>query len=66
MNAGTLAYGVDNAILSGGITVTGGTLNIGNYSDMVGTVTLGTLDLASGTITGGGTGMLSKCNLDCL
>lgn len=59
VNAGTLAYGVDNAILSGGITVTGGTLNIGNYSDMVGTVTLGTLDLASGTITGG-TGMLSS------
>lgn len=59
INAGTLAYGVDNAILSGAITVTGGTLDIGTYSDMVGTVTLGTLDLASGTITGS-TGMLSS------
>ncbi|MEI6400271.1 MAG: autotransporter-associated beta strand repeat-containing protein [bacterium] len=52
INTGTLAYGVDNAILSGAITVTGGTLDIGTYSDMVGTVTLGTLDLATGTITG--------------
>ncbi len=59
INAGTLLYGVDNAILSGAITVTGGTLDIATFSDMVGTVTLGTLDLASGTITGS-TGMLSS------
>lgn len=59
VNAGTLLYGVNNAILSGAITVTGGTLDIATYSDMVGTVTLGTLDLASGTITGS-TGMLSS------
>jgi fibronectin-binding autotransporter adhesin len=59
INAGTLLYGTDNAILSGAITVTGGTLDIATYSDMVGTVTLGTLDLASGTITGS-TGMLSS------
>jgi autotransporter-associated beta strand protein len=59
INAGTLLYGVDNAILSGAITVTGGTLDIATYSDMVGTVTLGTLDLASGTITGS-TGVLSS------
>ncbi len=59
INAGTLLYGVDNAILSGNITVTGGTLDIATFSDMVGTVTLGTLDLASGTITGS-TGILSS------
>jgi autotransporter-associated beta strand protein len=59
INTGTLLYGVDNAILSGAVVVTGGTLDIATYSDMVGTVTLGTLDLASGTITGS-TGMLSS------
>ncbi len=52
INAGTILYGVNNAILSSAITVTGGTLDIASYSDMVGTVTLGTLDLAAGTITG--------------
>ncbi len=59
INAGTLLYGIDNAILSGAITVTAGTLDIATFSDMVGTVTLGTLDLASGTITGT-TGLLSS------
>lgn len=59
INSGTILYGVDNAILSGAITVTGGTLDIATYSDMVGTVTLGTLDLTRGTITGS-TGMLSS------
>ncbi len=52
VNAGTLLYGTHNAILSGAVTVTAGTLNISSYSDMVGTVTLGTLDGQSGTITG--------------
>ncbi len=59
INAGTLLYGVDNAILTGAITVTGGTLDIATYSDMVGSVVVGTLDLASGTITGS-TGVLSS------
>lgn len=59
INAGTLLYGIDNAILSGAITVTGGTLDIATYSDIVGAITLGTLDLASGTITGT-TGMLNS------
>lgn len=59
INAGTLLYGTNNAILSGTVFVTGGTLDIATYSDMVGAVTLGTLDLASGTITGT-TGMLSS------
>ncbi len=59
INAGTILYGVDNAILTSAITITGGTLDVATYSDMVGTVTLGTLDLASGTITGS-TGILSS------
>ena len=36
-----------------------GTLDIATYSDIVGAVTLGTFDVASGTITGT-TGMLSS------
>ncbi len=59
INSGTLLYGTNNAIMTGVINVTGGTLDIATYSDMVGTVTLGTLDLASGTITGT-TGVLSS------
>lgn len=52
INAGTVTYGVDNAMLTPAIIVSGGTLDIVTFSDMVGAVTLGTLDLASGTITG--------------
>jgi fibronectin-binding autotransporter adhesin len=48
--AGTLAYGVSNAISTGGIAVSGGTLSLGNYSDSVGAVTLD-----SGAIIGSGT-----------
>ena len=59
INQGTLLYGVDNAISTGQVLVTGGTLDIATYSDIVGSVTLGTLDLASGTITGT-TGVLSS------
>lgn len=59
INQGTLLYGVDNAISTGQVLVTGGTLDIATYSDIVGGVTLGTLDLASGTITGT-TGVLSS------
>ena len=53
VNAGTLAYGVNNALATGGITVSGGTLNIGSFSDSVGAVTL-----VSGNINGT-TGVLS-------
>ncbi len=57
---GTLLYGIDNAILSGGITMVGGTLDIATYSDMVGTITLGLVGgTASPTITGS-TGVLSS------
>jgi len=59
VNAGTLLYGVDNAIFTGAITVNGGTLDIATYSDMVGTVTLGTLAGGTGIITGS-TGVLSS------
>ncbi len=49
VNAGTLAYGVNNAIASGAVTVSGGTLSIGGFSDTVGAVSL-----TSGSITGSG------------
>ncbi len=58
VNAGTLLYGCDNAILSGNIVVNGGTLDVATFSDMVGAVTLGTLAGGSATITGS-TGVLS-------
>jgi autotransporter-associated beta strand protein len=47
ISAGTLQYGASNVISTGGITISGGILDIGIYTDTVGTVTL-----ASGTITG--------------
>ncbi|MHB1183770.1 MAG: YDG domain-containing protein [Desulfobulbia bacterium] len=47
VNAGTLAYGITNALDLGAVTVDGGTLDIGTFSDTVGAVTL-----ASGSITG--------------
>ena len=49
VNAGSLIYGVNNAIASGAITVSGGTLSIGGFSDTVGAVSL-----TSGSITGSG------------
>ncbi|MCE9609888.1 MAG: autotransporter-associated beta strand repeat-containing protein [Chthoniobacter sp.] len=58
VSAGTLAYGVSNAILTGGITVngTGAQLSLGSFSDSVGTVTLTVGDITgSGTLTGTGT-----------
>ena len=44
---GTLAYGVTDALKSGAVTVNGGTLDIKNFSDTVGAVTM-----SSGSITG--------------
>jgi fibronectin-binding autotransporter adhesin len=52
---GTLAYGVANALGSGNVQVSGGTLNIATFTDSVGTVTLtggsivGTTGVLSGT-----------------
>ena len=51
VNAGTLAYGTDNALFTGAVTVKGGTLKLDSYSDSVGDVTL-----TSGTIAGAATG----------
>ncbi|NCA25248.1 MAG: hypothetical protein EBS91_11795, partial [Betaproteobacteria bacterium] len=51
---GTLAYGVNNALSTGGVTVSGGTLDLATYNDSVGTVTL-----TSGNITGT-TGVLTS------
>jgi autotransporter-associated beta strand protein len=50
--AGSLAYGINNAISSGAVTVNGSTaiLALGTYTDTVGTVTL-----TEGSITGSGT-----------
>lgn len=48
--AGKLVYGVNNALASGGVTVDGGELALGTFSDTVGGVTL-----KSGSITGNGT-----------
>jgi filamentous hemagglutinin family protein len=47
VTAGTLAAGINNALSTGGLTVNGGTYNIGTFTDSVGTVTL-----QSGSITG--------------
>jgi autotransporter-associated beta strand protein len=53
VSAGTLAYGASNVIASGGITVNGGTLDIGVYSDTVGTVIIngGSISGTSGVLT---------------
>ncbi|HEU0233509.1 MAG TPA: autotransporter-associated beta strand repeat-containing protein [Gallionella sp.] len=54
VSAGTLAYGANDVIdsfgLGGAVTVSGGTLDIGAFSDTVGTVTLSN----GGSITGTG------------
>jgi trimeric autotransporter adhesin len=47
VSAGTLAYGINNALSTGAINVSGGTLDMGTFSD-----TLGTVTLTSGSITG--------------
>lgn len=55
VQAGTLAYGVNNALGGGNVQVSGGTLNIATFTDSVGTVTLtggsivGTTGVLSGT-----------------
>lgn len=58
VQAGTLAYGVNNALGSGNVQVSGGTLNIATFTDSVGTVTL-----AGGSIVGT-TGVLSGTAYD--
>ncbi|MEQ1852132.1 MAG: autotransporter-associated beta strand repeat-containing protein, partial [Chthoniobacteraceae bacterium] len=50
VSAGTLAYGISNAIAGGSVTIDGGTLGMGAFTDSVGAVTL-----ENGAITGTGT-----------
>ncbi len=54
VSAGTLAYGVDNALSTGDVTVSGGTLDIKTFNDSVGTVKLtgGVITGTTGTLTG--------------
>jgi autotransporter-associated beta strand protein len=47
ISAGTIRYGLNNALSTGAVTVNGGTLDIVSYTDSVGAVTL-----TSGTISG--------------
>jgi autotransporter-associated beta strand protein len=58
VGSGTLEYGVSNALCSGGLTVSGGTLDLKTFSDTVGAVVL-----SSGNITGT-TGVLTGKSYD--
>ena len=54
VQSGTLRYGIADALSSGGVTVSGGVLDLGSYNDTVGAVTLasGTITATTGTLTG--------------
>ena len=54
VNAGTLSWGVSNALSSGNLTANGGIIDLGTYSDTVGTVTLtsGEINSTTGVLTG--------------
>ena len=61
INAGTLRYGVNNAIASGAVVVNnGGTYDLNNFSDTIGALTVnsgatgGTVTTGTGTLTLGG------------
>ncbi len=53
VSAGTLAYGITNALSSGAVTVSGGTLDLKTFNDTVGAVTLtsGTITSTTGVLT---------------
>ena len=57
VSGGTLAYGVNNALNTGNVTVNGGTLDLSTFSDTVGTVTLtsGNINGTSGVLSSTGT-----------
>ncbi|MDD4986387.1 MAG: autotransporter-associated beta strand repeat-containing protein, partial [Dehalococcoidales bacterium] len=57
VNAGTLVWGITDALSSGGITVNGGVVDIGAYDD-----TVGALKLTAGTITGSSGVLTSNAN----
>ena len=54
ISGGTLAFGANNVISTGAVTVNGGELSIGTFSDTVGAVTLtsGSITGSSGVLTG--------------
>ncbi len=54
VSAGTLAYGANNALSSGAVTVGGGILDIKTFTDTVGAVTLtaGSINGTTGVLTG--------------
>ena len=54
VQAGTLAYGVNNALSNGAVQVSGGTLDIATFTDTVGAVTLvsGAINGSGGVLTG--------------
>ncbi|MFN8306857.1 MAG: autotransporter-associated beta strand repeat-containing protein [Ferruginibacter sp.] len=54
VSAGSLEYGINNAISTGAVTVSGGTLDIKTFTDAVGAVTLtsGNILGTTGTLTG--------------
>lgn len=54
VSEGTLAAGVNNALSSGALTVSGGIYDIGTFTDTVGAVTLSSGEIAgsTGTLTG--------------
>ncbi len=54
ISGGTLAAGIANALSSGAVVVSGGTYNIGTFSDTVGAVTLtnGSIIGSTGVLTG--------------
>ncbi|MFA4916765.1 MAG: autotransporter-associated beta strand repeat-containing protein, partial [Syntrophales bacterium] len=56
INAGILCYGTNDAILTGAITINGGTLDLNGYSDVIGALTMtgGSITTAAGTLTLGG------------
>ena len=56
MNAGTLRYGISNAISSGDVAVLGATFDLNGYSDTIGALTMtgGAVTTAAGTLTLGG------------
>jgi autotransporter-associated beta strand protein len=76
VTAGTLAYGANNALSTGALTVSGGTLDMASFSETLGAVTLtdGSMTGTTGVLTGssytlqngivsailGGTGAVTK------
>jgi fibronectin-binding autotransporter adhesin len=54
VQAGRILYGINNALGSGAVQVSGGTLDVSSFSDSVGAVTLtsGTIAGTSGVLTG--------------